>query len=269
MLIALVSPTSIGSEINNASSGSRLEMEFSLHRQLKEAYSSSRSKMEVDVDGYRIDVVKGKTLIEIQASSLVSIRDKIQKLVEQYQVLVVKPIVQRKWIIRLDKKGGEVLSRRLSPKKGNALTAFEELVYLTRLFPHPRLTLELPLVSVEEYRFPGHGRRRWRRENDFVIDDIQLVERGESFRIKQPHHLLSLLPSRKFPKEFTTQHLAKSASIHRSDAQRIAYTLRETGAIEACGKEGNAILYRIAKPSRAEKKSKPTRRPSRKTLASS
>ena len=45
------------------------------------------------------------------------------------------------------------------------LDLFEELVHFTRVFPHPRLTLEVVLVEIEEWRYPGHGRRRrWRRE---------------------------------------------------------------------------------------------------------
>ena len=40
---------------------------------------------------------------------------------------------------------------------------FAELVYFTQLFPNPNLTIDAPLVDVEEWRYPGHGRRRrWR-----------------------------------------------------------------------------------------------------------
>ena len=37
---------------------------------------------------------------------------------------------------------------------------FDDLVHFTRVFPHRRLTLEVPLVDIEEWRYPGHGRRR-------------------------------------------------------------------------------------------------------------
>jgi len=52
------------------------------------------------------------------------------------------------------------VSRRWSPKRGAAVDIFDDLVHFTRAFPHKRLTLEVPLVEVEELRYPGHGRRR-------------------------------------------------------------------------------------------------------------
>jgi len=63
-------------------------------------------------------------------------------------------------LVKLAEKGGEVLGRRLSPKRGQIVDLFDELVHFTRAFPHRRLTLEVPLVEVEERRYPGHGRRR-------------------------------------------------------------------------------------------------------------
>ena len=72
-------------------------METTLHKQLKEHYSTKRSKLEVRVDGFIIDVVDGKRLIEIQRSGLSSIRLKIQKLLNNdHKVEVVKPLVVRK-----------------------------------------------------------------------------------------------------------------------------------------------------------------------------
>ncbi len=42
---------------------------------------------------------------------------------------------------------------------------------MTRIFPHPNLTLEVPLVEIAEYRRPGMARRRWRRDGDHVVED--------------------------------------------------------------------------------------------------
>ncbi len=140
-------------------------METSLHRQLKDHYAESGAEQEVKLGPYRIDVVNSDVLVEIQHGSLASIRDKVARLLKQHRVLVVKPIVARKRIVRLQNAGGRVVSRRWSPKRGKPLDLFDELVYFTRVFPHANLTLEVPLVEVEERRFPGHGRRRWRRDS--------------------------------------------------------------------------------------------------------
>jgi hypothetical protein len=58
--------------------------------------------------------------------------------------------------------------------------------------------------------------------------------------------LLRLLP-RRMPRQFHTAHLAERLNTPRWTAQRIAYCLRQMGAVEVVGKTGNAILYRYAK----------------------
>jgi hypothetical protein len=158
---------------------------------------------------------------------------------------VVKPIVARKQLIKLTSKGGDVLSRRWSPKRGKVLDVFRELVYFTRAFPHPNLTLEVPLVEVDEYRYPGHGRRRWRHANDHLIEDQKLVSIRESYTFRTTKDLLRLIPSG-LPKPFHTGHLAQALDVDRSYAQLIAYCLRNMGAMKQVGKAGNALLYRIA-----------------------
>ena len=81
-------------------------METSLHRQLKEYYARSEARYEVPVDGFRIDVVNGKILVEIQHGSLAAIRNKLRQLLKRHTVHVVKPIVARKCLVKQSRKGG-------------------------------------------------------------------------------------------------------------------------------------------------------------------
>jgi hypothetical protein len=219
-------------------------METSLHRQLKEVYADEDAQVEVPLGDYRIDVVRCDELIEIQHGSLSAIRDKIQDLTKNHRVLVVKPIIASKRIIRQDEKAGNVLSRRRSPKRETVVSLFSELIYFTRAFPHPNLTLEVPLVHVEEWRFPGHGRRRRQRKNDFQVEDLKLEEIGETYRFRTFADLVDLLPT-DLPQPFHTGTLADSMGIKRGVAQHIAYCLREMHAVEIVGKDGNALLYEI------------------------
>lgn len=218
-------------------------METSLHRQLKAHYAAGPDEQEVACDGYRIDAVNKGRLIEIQHGSLAAIRDKIRSLLEKHRVTVVKPIIARKQLVKLARRGGKVLERRLSPKRGKLLDVFDELVYFTNVFPHKRLTLEVVLVEVEELRYPGHGRRRRRRSRDFEIEDQRLLSVVEVHRFRTLGDLRNILP-RQLPKTFHTGHLAECLDVTRCTAQRIAYCLRETGAIKRAGKQGNALLYR-------------------------
>ena len=220
-------------------------METTLHQQLKQRYATDGARQEVVLGDYRIDVVKGdEQLIEIQHGSLAAIRDKIGRLLKKHDVLVVKPLVIRKQLVLLDRRGGRVVSRRGSPKRGQIWDLFHELVYFTRVFPHPRLVLEIPFVAIEEWRYPGHGRRRRRRGTDHQVEDQRLLGVEKTLRLAQGRDLLDLLPA-ELPSPFDTEQLAAIASVPRWVAQRIAYCLRQMGVAEEVGKVGNTRRYSV------------------------
>jgi hypothetical protein len=217
-------------------------METTLHRQLKERYTTPGALVEQKLGRFRIDVVQQDRLVEIQVASLSSIRDKIAVLVKKHDVLVVKPIVVRKHLVKLRRAGGKFVSRRLSPKRQTLLDIFDELVHFTRVFPHRRLTLEVPLIEIEEWRYPGHGRRRRWRENDHQVEDQRLLEVASVHEFRTAGDLCRLLPPA-LPRPFHTGHLAEGLGVERWIAQRMAYCLRETGAVQSVGKLRGARLY--------------------------
>lgn len=221
-------------------------METSLHRSLKQIYAGEGAATEVRLGGYRIDAVVGKRLIEVQHGSLSSISRKILALVQSHRVLVVKPIVMRKLLIKQPYRGAGDGERRLSPRQGSLLDLFEELVYFTRVFPHKKLVLETPLVEIEEWRYPGHGRRRRWRKNDFEVEDQKLVSIHGCTTLKTAADLWTLLGEVR-PETFDTKQLADSLGVRRHIAQRIAYCLDKMGAAKQVGKRGNARIFEAVK----------------------
>jgi hypothetical protein len=219
-------------------------VETSLHRDLKRIYAGDSGETEVRLAGFRIDAVVDGELVEIQHGSLAAIRRKIARLLEDHRVRVVKPLVARKTLLKRRRRGGRLLERRLSPKRATALDVFDELVHFTDVFPHPRLTLEVPLVEVEEHRRPGHGRRRWRRPGDHVVDDQVLVAVQHVLRLADAGDLVALLPTG-LPAQFDTAELAAALGRPRWLAQRIAYCLRRTGAARAVGRRGRAVVHEL------------------------
>jgi hypothetical protein len=225
-------------------------METSLHRELKLLYAGPQARSEVKVGRYRVDAVADGRLIEIQHGPLGAIRDKVRHLLGEHDVLVVKPIVANKLLVKRSAKAGRVLQRRMSPKRGRLLDLFDELVHFTRVFPHPRLVLEVPLVDVEEWRYPGHGRRRRWRAGDHLVEDQKLVAVHDTRRLRTAADLAGLIGC-SLPQPFHKAQLSESLSVARGVAQRIAYCLVHMGAIRMVGKMGNTRLYQWVEPLRA------------------
>jgi hypothetical protein len=221
-------------------------METSLHRELKLLYAGRQAKSEVKLDGYRIDAIARGRLIEVQHGALGAIRDKIRNLLQSHRVTIVKPIIASKTLVKKTAKGGDVVSRRTSPKRGQILDLFDELVHFTNVFPHTGLTLEVLLVEVEESRYPGHGRRRRWRADDHEVEDQRLVAIHGKHRLRTAGDLARLVRC-PLPTPFHTAHLADSLGVRRWVAQRIVYCLHRMGALQLVAKEGNARLYEHVK----------------------
>jgi hypothetical protein len=220
-------------------------METSLHQQLKRCYASVESNTEVVVGKYRIDAVRGDELIEVQCASLAAIRRKCHDLLTRHSLRVVKPVIARTRIVHATKSGGPITSRRLSPKRGSVLDIFEELIYFIRIFPNANLTLEIPLVHVEQVRVPAKRRRR-RWQKDYRIDDVRLESIETTFELRKPVHLLNLLQLPENLETFNTLDIVRSTGRPRWVAQQIAYVLRKTGAIDQVGRNRHGVIYRRA-----------------------
>ncbi len=220
-------------------------MESSLHRELKRHYSGDDGTVETRIGPYRIDVVTASELIEIQQAGLGAIRAKVRRLLEHHRVRVVRPLVHRKWIVKVDRQGRSASKRRLSPRRGQIVDLFEDWIHFTDVFPHPRLIVEVVLVDIEEWRKPAR-RRHWRRR-DYEVTDRRLVARNDSFELRSPADLARLVPHREsLPSPFETLDVARTLDIDRWRAQQIAYCLRRCAAAEVVGKRGNALQYVFA-----------------------
>lgn len=225
-------------------------MATQLHQQLKAHYAEAHGgRFEAVVGSYRIDVQTDDRLIEVQQASLSALRDKTRQLLKGHSVTIVKPIVNRKTLVKLSAPEGDVLSRRLSPKRGGWWQAFDELIYFRELFPHPRLQVDLVLVDIEETRIAKPA-RRFKGKNYRTLDRslLEIIETRTLQKLCDP---LQLLPG-ELPSEFDTGELASAWKIPRYIVQRIAYFLREIKLIEIAGKKGRSMRYRLVPADKLE-----------------
>ena len=166
--------------------------EKSLHSALKKWYARSKDRIEVEVEGFHIDIKRRNLLIEIQTTNFRSLRRKLTTLMEKHPVRLVFPIAQEKWIVRVAKDGETQLSRRKSPKRGNIFHLFNELVYIPGLITHPNFSLETLLVQEEEVRCED-GTGSWRR-NGLRIADHRLLDVLGQRTFRNPSDFLTLIP---------------------------------------------------------------------------
>jgi len=210
-----------------------------LHAALKAWVAEPGDLIEHAVDGFVIDLVRGDTLIEVQTRGFTSMKRKLPRLLEAHDVRVVHPIPLEKWILRLG-GGGELLSRRRSPRRGAAIDVFAELVSFPELVAHPRFSLEVLITREEELRRFEAG-RAWRRKG-WVVEERRLIEVVDRVPLDTPAALGRLLPPG-LDGEFTTSELAEALRRPRRLAQQMAYCLRATGVIEPVNKRANAVVY--------------------------
>lgn len=222
-------------------------METSLHRQLKALYENDTSETEAWVGEFRIDVVdhQQSRLIEIQSATLSALRAKTRKLLDDgHHVWIVKPLAARKYLITRDNKGLEVVSQRWSPTRESLFTVFHELVHFVEVFPHPRLTLEVLLTIQEEQRV-SRPAKRWKGKT-YQVSDRLLRSVEQRHVLQTVADLRKLLPAT-LPAPFTTEDFSRCTGIPRWLAQKVAYCLRKTGAVQSAGKQGHALLYEVPK----------------------
>jgi hypothetical protein len=213
-----------------------------LHSSLKEWYRGEGDQVEVPMEGFVIDLVRGELLIEIQTRGFSSMRRKFDHLLDSHPIRLVHPVAAEKWIVKLDEAGRQV-SRRRSPKRGIAADACAELVSFPSLLSHPNFTLEIALAEEEEVRRPDTA-KGWRR-GGYVIDERRLVTVLETVELAAPTDLLMLLPDG-LPDPFTSADLAAGLGRSRHLAQEVAYCLRVSGAADAVGRDRRGILYHLS-----------------------
>lgn len=215
--------------------------EKSLHADLKKWYAQPGDQVEVKLDGYFIDLVRGDQLIEIQTRGFSAMKRKLQALTREHPVRLVHPIAQEKWLIKQDDDGQPQGKRRKSPKKGSVFNLFDELVSFPALMANPNFELEVLLIQEEEVkRFRG-GKRRWWRKR-WRTHERHLLEVVGAHRFNTPNALAKLLPDT-LPNPFTTADLASALGKPRSLAQKMVYCLREMEAITPVGHKNRFVLY--------------------------
>jgi len=216
--------------------------EYSLHSEIKHWYMVSGDELEVKVEDFIIDILRGKLLIEIQTGNFSAAKKKLIKLLLSNQVRLVYPIAKLKWIVHVS-GSGEFVRRRKSPKKGKLTDIFYELVHAPSLIEDRNFSLEVLLIEEEEVRC-NDGRGSWRRRG-VSVKDRKLLNVFDRIVFEDSRDFLEFLP-KELDGYFTNKVLALKLGISIRLAQKITYCLRKMGAISVAGKKSNEFLFEVS-----------------------
>jgi len=212
-----------------------------LHATLKATYVANGGDAEVPIDGFVADAVREGVIYEIQTGSFSGLGRKLSTLVERGPVVLVHPIAQTSYIVKLDDTG-ELLPRRKSPKHGALISILNELVYIPKLLNHPHFSIEVVLTEEEELRRfdPKKNRRRggWR------VMERRLLKVVDGIHLESAEDLLGFLV-RELDEPFTTRDLAEALDQPVAMARKMVYCLKHTQVADVIGKQGNTLLYAL------------------------
>jgi hypothetical protein len=210
-----------------------------LHAALKEWYMEPGDVAEQPVDGLVVDLVRNDLLIEIQTGGFSPLKKKLDRLLPEHRVRIVHPVAIDTWIVRIG-EGGELLSRRKSPKHAQVVDVFAGLVSITSHLGAAGLEIDVVCTTQEQVRRHEPG-KAWRRKG-WVIDQRSLVEVIDVHRIRRIDDLIALVPV-EIRQGFTTADLSDSLGTSRRTAQQMAYCLRSVGLIRQAGTRDRAPVY--------------------------
>ncbi len=216
-----------------------------LHKILKRTVTDDASCFEVRIGTYVADVRENGRITEVQTGSFYPLAPKLSYFLKETDdtVTVVHPVTEELTIIRVDPDTGEVLRRSKSPKKGRSRDILPELWYVRDSFPHDRLTVVVPLLRAEEYRYSE--RMRYRKKGAYDAQFVPLAARSW-VEIATLDDVRGLLPdSLRTADGFTAEQFGKAMGFPKGRRRAVALLFLCDKGICTRAKQGRGYVYRM------------------------
>ena len=212
--------------------------EKTVHAVLKEYYGGGEENKEIPLGGFVADVVSEDGVIEIQTRALYRLERKLEALLPLCRVTVVYPIEARKYLLDIDPDSGELISKRLSPKRVKIWHGIAELYGIRKFLGDENLTVRFPVLTVEETRIRAVEKKRRADKIDKLPSEMT-----EEVVIRRKEDIAALLPE-ELPDGFTSAEFAKLCRINADTAGKCIRVLSVMGIITECGKQGRCKLWK-------------------------
>ena len=217
--------------------------EKSIHSEIKNYLEPNKEYQEVKVGNYIADIKRDNEIFEVQTQQFKNLISKLNYYIKnEYDITVVYPLIQEKYINWIDPVSTEIVERRKSSYKRYIQDIFKELYWIKDYIVNEQIKLKIITLTAEEYKYlDGYGQNNKHKATKIdkvpskIINEIN-IQSVNDFKIFLPDTL---------PKEFTSkdfQKYTKSRSKYLGSGLKI---LREIGVIKVVRKQGNAYVYEI------------------------
>ena len=207
---------------------------------LKFYFEPDESKHEIPYCGMVADILNENGVTEIQTSSLGRLLPKLELFLSEGEVTVVHPIIERKYISRLDTETGESFAPRKSSKIGKVSDALPEIAAIRKFIPNSKLTVLVVLVDVIETRMLN-GRIKVGRKRTQKLA-CQPISLNSVVELKNSEDYLALLPTA-LPAEFTAAEFEKLTKLKGIDSHSSLMLLLNLGILKRKKRGTNAYIY--------------------------
>ena len=217
--------------------------EKSIHSDIKNYLEPNKEYQEVKVGNYIADIKRDNEIFEVQTQQFKNLISKLNYYIKNgYNITIVYPLIQEKYINWIDPISTEIVERRKSSYKRYIQDIFKELYWIKDYIVKEQIKLKIITLTAEEYKYlDGYGQNNKYKATKIdkvpskIINEIN-IQSVNDFKIFLPDTL---------PKEFTSkdfQKYTKSRSKYLGSGLKI---LREIGVIKVIRKQGNAYVYEI------------------------
>lgn len=217
--------------------------EKSIHSEIKNYLEPNKEYQEVKVGNYIADIKRDNEIFEVQTQQFKNLISKLNYYIKNgYDITVVYPLVQEKYVNWIDPISTEIVERRKSSYKKYIQDIFKELYWIKDYIANEQIKLKIITLTAEEYKYlDGYGQNQKYKATKIdkvpskIINEIN-IQSVNDFKIFLPDTL---------PKEFTSkdfQKYTRSRSKYLGSGLKI---LREIGVIKVVRKQGNAYVYEI------------------------
>lgn len=218
------------------------KQEKTVHQFLKYYICNNSEYHEININRNVVDVLIDDHIYEIQTRSFNSLRSKLDKLLDNYQITIVYPLCIKKMLYKVN-ESGEIIQIRKSPKKLHPLSIGYELYKIKNYLKHPNLSFKIVLLDVNEFNTTRINRRKQTRLTR--IDQFPNEILGE-YNIYHSSDWKYLMPDIDM---FTTKDFIKATKMSLKQAGSTLNVLRYLDVIEVVDKNKNAYIYKIKKES--------------------